>query len=491
MNIIKDQRETIINENNTAQQQLKDVLDKMNRTLKTLDIREHLLGDIDLSILKEEDFRNIDTIILNEGEITNILNIPEGITKFVCKKNLLFTIENLPSSLVHLEITENYLSTIDLAELNKLTHLNLSHNQLSEIENIPKELVELKCSFNHFTHLDLQGLYKLRVLNISNNKITLIENLPQELVDFVYENNPAIEFRNSPVIPNEKVEVEQDIEHQLSYQESLNKYFKLKSAYETKLYEQKKELYKKSGKNIKIARKQISMLKPKCIKCKRAVGTIFTKKDNAYMAMCGDTKNPCKLNIELYAGNYDTTHKLLYEYKEYQDHTKDTIISQKLDTLFNYIDERKSVKKFKKELEDYTMLSGVVKELLDKHNENFNNPQKKELIQKKREIIFEYIENIKSLLEEYEKTDDRDILKSAVEIQVKDLLPETKNLRLLMSEHMEMTIDVEYLIDINENGEEEASKKLDNVFYLFKHDVALSKLDYTFGEQPRVIHFKL
>jgi hypothetical protein len=60
-----------------------------------------------------------------------------------------------------------------------------------------------------------------------------------------------------------------------------------------------------------------------------------------------------------------------------------------------------------------------------------------------------------------------------------------------MSEHMEMTIDVEYLIDIDENGEEEASRKLDNVFYLFKHDVALSKLDYTFGEQPRVIHFKL
>jgi hypothetical protein len=490
MNIIKDQRETIINENNTAQQQLKDVLDKMNRTLKTLDIREHLQGDIDLSILKEQDFRNIDTIILNEGEITNILNIPEGITKFVCKKNLLFTIENLPSSLVHLEITENYLSRIDLAELNKLSHLNLSHNQLSEIENIPKELVELKCSFNHFTHFDLQGLYKLRVLNISNNKITLIENLPQELVDFVYENNPAIEFRNSPIIPNEKIE-EDDIEHQLNYHESLHKYFKLKSIYETKLYEQKKELYKKSGKNIKIARKQISMLKPKCIKCKRAVGTIFTKKDNAYIAMCGDTKDPCKLNIELYAGSFDWVQTKLYEYKEFQEESKDTIIRQKLDTLFNYVDEHKSIKKFKKELEDYTMLSAGMKDLLDKHNENFNNPQKKELIQKKREIIFEYIENIKTLLEEYEKTDDRDILKSAVEIQVKDLLPETKNLRLLMSEHMEMTIDVEYLIDIDENGEEESSKKLDNVFYLFKHDVALSKLDYTFGEQPRVIHFKL
>ena len=492
MNIIKDQRETIINENNTAQQRFNDILDKMNNILKILEIREPLHGDLNLSVLNEEDFKSIDTIILNEGEITNISNIPEGITKFVCKKNLLFTTPKLPSSLVHLEITENYLSTVDLAELNKLTHLNVSHNQLSEIENIPKELVEMKCSYNQFTHLDLNGLSKLKVLNVSNNKITVIENLPLELVDFVYENNPDIEFRNSPVIPNEKIEEEHEIEQEISYQESLNKYFKLKTAYETKLNQQKKKLYEKSDKNIKVARKQFNMLKPACIKCKRAVGTIFTKKDNTYMVMCGNTQDPCKLNIELYAGNFDSIQRRLYEYKEFQEESKDTIIRQKLDTLFNYIDEHKSIKKFKKELEDYSMLSSGMKELLDKHNENFNNVQKKELIQKKRNIIFEYIENIKMLLAEYEKTDDRDLLKSAVEIQVKDLIPETKNLRLLMSEHMEMITDEEFNID--EDGETEEvgkKKKAGNVFYLFKHDVALSKLDYTFGEQPRVIHFKV
>ena len=490
MNIIKDQRETIIKENNTAQQRFNDILDKMNNIQKTLEIREPLYGDLNLSLLNEEDFKSIDTIILNEGEITNITNIPGGIIKFVCKKNLLFTAPKLPSSLVHLEITENYLSTIDLAKLKKLTHVNLSHNQLTEIENIPKELIELKCSYNQFTHFDLDGLSKLKVLHISNNKITFVENLPLEIVEFVYENNPDIEFRNSPVIPNEKVE-EQDIEQEISYQDSLHKYFKLKFDYETKLYQQKKELYKKSGNNIKIARKKISMLKPKCIKCKRAVGTIFTKKDNKYMAMCGNAQDPCKLNIELYAGNFDSLQTKLYEYKDFLEETKDTIIRQKLDTLFNYVDERKSIKKFKQELEDYNILSGALKNLLDTHNENFNNPHKKELIQKKQEIIFEYIENIKKLLEEYEKSDDRDILKSAVEIQVKDLLPETKNLRLLMSEHMEMTMDVEYLIDIDEYGVEEVGKKTGNVFYLFKHDVALSKLDYANSEEPRVIHFKL
>ena len=65
MNIIKDQRETIINENNTAQQRFNDILDKMNNILKILEIREPLHGDLNLSVLNEEDFKSIDTIILN------------------------------------------------------------------------------------------------------------------------------------------------------------------------------------------------------------------------------------------------------------------------------------------------------------------------------------------------------------------------------------------------------------------------------------------
>ena len=107
-------------------------------------------------------------------------------------------------------------------------------------------------------------------------------------------------------------------------------------------------------------------------------------------------------------------------------------------------------------------------------NENYHNPQKNELIQKKREIIYRYIENVRSLLKEYENTENRELLKTAVQLQVEKLFPETENLRRLMSEHMEMTTDKEY---INH--------------YLFKNDVALSKNDFTFGEPQRVIHFRM
>ena len=136
-----------------------------------------------------------------------------------------------------------------------------------------------------------------------------------------------------------------------------------------------------------------------------------------------------------------------------------------------------------RKLEEYNFDSSMFKELLDRHNENYNNPHKKELIQKKSDAIYKYIENIRELLKEYEKTENKEILKSAVYIQTKDLLPEINNLRLLSNEVMEMNYDVVIA------GGFGAIPLLN--YYLFKNDVALSKNDFTFGEPPRVLHFSM
>ena len=107
------------------------------------------------------------------------------------------------------------------------------------------------------------------------------------------------------------------------------------------------------------------------------------------MAICGDTQNPCKLKIEIFSGNFGSNIDLLYKFKEHVDELKDDIIREKLDNLFNYKNEEKSVAIFKKKLEEYNFDSGMFKELLDRHNENYNNPHKNELIkigQKNREI---------------------------------------------------------------------------------------------------------
>lgn len=472
MNIIDKQRETVISENNTAQSVLVALLDKITRRTSVLEFSESLHGDLDFSVIRNSGFMFVHTVILSEGEITSVVNLPEGITHFTCAKNFLTTLEKLPSSLQKLEVPYNYIEAIDLSPCRVLDHANLSNNRLRELKDLPRELTELTVDHNELALVKLTGLKKLKALNVSNNKITVIEDLPENITDFQMENNPSIQFINSPVVPVKKHE--NLVEQEIRYNESLVQYFRMKNEYEGKLFEMRKKAFKSVG-SKKAGRKLAQEVRAKCIHCARPVGTIFTVKDNRYIALCGDAANPCALNIELYRGEFSSLNDLIYTFKEDIEAIKEKIICLKLDTLFDYVSGDKSTALFKEELENYNIDNRIFKELTDKHDENYSNEHKKDLIERKRNTIFMYAEQIANLIEEYKKTENRELLKTAMTLQINNLLPETRNLRLLMNEHMEV------------NQFKYPSGRIEN--YLFQNPVALSKLDYNSDEPPRVIKF--
>ena len=72
MNNSKQEREDIINENNTAQQQLTDILTTYNKQTDILNVNELLYGDIDLTILREQGFQLVKKVFFHPGKITNI-----------------------------------------------------------------------------------------------------------------------------------------------------------------------------------------------------------------------------------------------------------------------------------------------------------------------------------------------------------------------------------------------------------------------------------
>lgn len=471
MNITEQHREHIIVENNTAQKQLLDILENYSRQSASLIVNGALHGDIDFLQLRELGFNLIDTIQLPQGEITSIRNIPKGIKSFTCTNNLLDSLENLPSSLTHLNISDNVITSINVSNLDKLEFLNVSHNKLAQLENIPKNLVELLCDFNQLQQLDLEGNDKLKTLNISNNKITLIENLPEK-VNLIFDNNPSIEFRNSDTsqIGGNNTPEQQD---NTNYTEALNEYFRLKNEYETALHAKRKQIYGKEP-NKKLAKRRINKYTPPCVKCKRNVGTVFSRKDNLYTAICGDTRNPCSLDIKIFPGLLLDFKSMLELNKEIFDEVSDIIIKQKLDTLFNYVSEDEAVKQFKKQIELYSESQNNYIELLDKYNEMYKNKDTLELIKKKENQIFEDIDKNKQLINEFKKTNNREFLVSAVDFQINNILPEIRNLRSLKYEIMEMNFDT-------------VNNQL--VKTLFQQPVSLSKLDYKSGEEQRVISF--
>lgn len=471
MSITNQQRENIIIENNTAQSRLLDILENYSRQSTNLTIQEQLHGDIDLSPLRESGFGLIDTIILGKGEITNIVNIPKGITSFTCAENLLKTIDNLPSSLSSLNLSGNIIEDINVSNLNNLQTLNLSHNKLTQLENLPTNLEELLCDFNQLHQINLEGLNKLKTLNVSNNKITLIENL-DTITNLIYDNNPSINFRNSEVdhIGGD----DNDNEDNTNYKDALNQYFRMKNEYETKIHEKKKRIYEKEP-NKKMAKQLMRKYTPECIKCKRKVGTIFTRDENIYKAICGDTQNPCNLNVELFAGFLLHFKEMFDIIKEEFEETRGIIDTEKLNDMFDYVSSEDNVNLYKKTLELYTENENSYKSYIETHHNMYNNTDTVKSLHKAQDNLFSYIETSKQLIDEYKKTNNREFLKTAMDLRVNEIKRELSTIRRLKYGIMEIVTH--------------PTKKSFPVHTLYQNTVSLDKLDYSSLEQQRVISF--
>lgn len=480
MNIIREQIELVIKDNNTAQGRLIDILENSPKSLEVLEITEELHGDLNFEILKDYELGNIKNIILSKGEITTINGLPKGLVIFECPNNLLTTLENLPISLLTLNIPNNYLEKIDIGTLKVLEILNISNNKLTVLDKLPITLNELDCNNNQIGSLDFKNIQNLKKLNISNNPITVIENLPEGIIDFKTDNTPSIEFRNSALdsitetnsTKEKKIEKEDEEKQKKNYEEALFEFFRLKQEYNKKVLKMKRDAYKKAP-TKKLGRLASVSIKPLCINCKRPVGTIFSnRKDNKYSILCGDKVKPCELNVVIYNGDNKNFYNLLEIFSEENETIKESIIKQKLDTIFNYVTEEKSIELFKNELEIFNETSIINKEYLDKYIEDFHNINKKEFIQKKNNTIFELNEKVKFLLEEYKNKDNKEFLKEALRIQINEIYPEIRNRRMLENE----------LIELDSNDKE---------FYLFKFPIILSKLIYNLGEPPRVIKYSI
>jgi Leucine-rich repeat (LRR) protein len=478
MNVIKEQRDNVIQNNNTAQDRLIAILENIPKSTEVLEFKEELHGDLNFSILTDFEMGNIQSIILKEGEVTSIIGLPSQLKTLECSRNLLEDLENLPEKLETLIISHNYLEIIQLSNLNVLQKLNISHNQIEDIENLPGSLTEFICNNNKLKSLNLNELTELKTLNISNNPITLVENLPEGIVNFVMENTPSIEFRNSSLNSLSKdsflIEKEEEEKKQKkSYKESLFEYFRLKQQYEQSVRKIKRDAYRNEP-TKKMGRMAALSIKPKCINCKRPVGSLFSKRnDDKYTILCGDTSNPCNLNVQIFNGGYVHFVDFIDILKDELNVTKEAIIRQKLDTIFSYISEEQSIEIFKKELESYNSSSTSYKEYLNMYEEYYHSSQKKEFIQKKNNKIFLLNEKVTDLLEEYKKTNNTEFLKTALKIQINEIYPEVRNRSLLENKIREL--------DNNESS---------NNYKLFKYPVEISKIAYNLKEEPRVMKYQ-
>jgi len=474
MNIIDDEIQDILENNNHAQAQFENLLNSYSKETNEIIVKEPLHGELDLSVLVANGFLQVRKIIIGEGKLTRIENIPQKLPKIQvlhCTNNLLKNIENLPTSLEELNLDGNELSEIDISVLDNLKTLYVGHNRLTNLDNFPESLEELHASSNQLTQLDFSSAHSLKVVNISENNILRIENLPDNINELNMENNPDIQFINSN-IPIQPKDMYRGGKKQMDVYEALDKYFKLENKY---LKNEERARTSKKG----------PIGKPKCVNCNRNVGTKFFKKDLHYMAICGDETSPCDLQIDIFMGEYNHIDDVMDLFKESTDNFKVDIIKQKLDTLFNYTSEEASVENFKQLLDRYNEDSDTYKFILDKYNLYMNNDVTKQLIAKYDKDIYTITEKIKVLISEYKETNNKQLLTDATNMQLKDLNPVIQKRRELAHPVMEMNhhnIEKKQIEreDINGNEYDE----------LFQYPFTLDKLTYNSGKPDKVIKFE-
>lgn len=470
MSFIEEQRKQVLEDNNIAQSDFLDFLENLPLDTSVINVNIPLSGDIDGEVLTKCSFKGIHAITFVDGKITSLKNIPEGVTKFHCVGNYLKDLPVLPNSVVDLDLHKNTIKIVNGPWPNDLKELNLSENNIYSLEELPKGLEVLNIDNCGLRVLKLDGILNLRVLHCSGNPGLIIENIPDTLTDLQMDNDVITEVNK---LRNE-YDKEKDLpEKYANFQDSLQTYFEMKNTYNTRVLKIKRETYK-SSKTKKERKIKLKALKPKCIACNRPVGSVFENKGRKFIARCGDTVNPCPLNIELFGGEYENISDTIPIYDGILKYIKQNIIKDKLDVVFQYISEDDGIVYFKDNLDNYTTENHHF-ETLKKENDNlyFDEEQTEKLSIKKKKIS-QIKERIQQMTDTYNIEENPQILKDIMTVYIQELMPEINNNALIKYQTREIDLDIKT-----------------NQYKLFQKHWRINQLEYTFGEYPRVIHFRV
>jgi hypothetical protein len=470
-------------ERNTAQLVIDEKIQQIAANVRETEFSFPMVsmeGDINLSRLQSLHIHSI--VAKHRTHITGVYGIPEGIKNIQLENLYLVEAPQLPKSIETVNLEGNYIETVDFSAASNLRVLKLGKNRLKSLGELPKSLEELYIDNNFIRRLDLAGLSRLRILHCRNNKTIRIENIPASIVDLqVEEGNPQI-LLDYDYLPTSSLAEDNHRAKgtEQEFVESMHDYFEMKNKYEKSAMDSRisaKISALKRGVSEKMASKIAKQFRPKCVNCKRPVGTVFKTRQDRLIAYCGDTVEPCPLRIEIFKGDFESELVLAKYVTEDLENTKEQIIRQKMDVLFDYTSEEETVAKFKDLIEDYSLYSFIHKGNVDIRDERIFNAHKRELIKAKILRLNEIKGKMNAYMDEYKETGNRDMVHSAMDVYIREYMPEVNNLRLLKYSVMEM---IEPL---------EGTYKQNYVMKLNQSVSSLRQLETLHGEIPRVLKF--
>ena len=226
------------------------------------------------------------------------------------------------------------------------------------------------------------------------------------------------------------IDKEKEIEQEVN--NAMKTYYKLKSEYEDKRYANKLQIINNKALSWKEKRHAFQKLAPKCINCNRPVGTIFSNKlidlEHHLMAVCGDKKEPCQLNIDINKGIIMDNYTFAMDDKKLIDDIKTQVIIDKNDLLFGYITSETAVSKFDAIKEQLKDLTQSYEYSIQQYYNIVDNTEKQEDLLKTQSELNANISALKHMMQDYDKTQNVSMANDAVELYVNEIMPKLKKI---------------------------------------------------------------
>jgi hypothetical protein len=426
-----------------SQQAFEEFVNKLSPNIETCHIPISLEGPIDLRSLDVPDHRPTELSFV-DGGITELNNIPTTVRILRIDQNAL---THLPAELKNLNIcvcNNNKITDFNPDHFPKLEELYIADNQLSgHLGNLPPNLTTLEIKNNYLVELDMQNSPNCTYISCRNNPgMERIMNVPASGVSdpaFVCDYNSWVTVSYMDEEQNSKTsKTPGEPSDAMVIENTLDYYYKLKSRYEN---QRKDDLYviQQMPIDVRDKKKMARAIPKKCVNCKKKGGTHFWRQNGTLRAECGAPANEkCKLNISIPLGTVADVPYLLKLTKDDMDEKQENIMRLKMDTLFNYISETASAKRFKEELEMYQADEAMHNTYKEYEENVIKDPIREKLIKKKTSEIQHILKDVRKMIETYKESGDRTVLRDAVDKQIGELHVEIQALRHLKYPVMEM-----------------------------------------------------
>jgi len=256
----------------------------------------------------------------------------------------------------------------------------------------------------------------------------------------------------------------------------LDLFYKLKDQYQKTFKNQYiTPIVQSKASKIEKRKKYIALPKPKCVNCKRNVGTLFKIQtsdelnNKTFIAKCGDTSSPCPLSIKFVLPN---TNNINFEINGLNDQSlvnllrkeKDDIIILKNDAMFGFITKEQMTKTFNTMNRTINETGKIYENYINIYVENVMSPEKEEELKKIKEEFAINKQLFAEYMNEFKKTGNPMNLKNGMQFYVSSLVP-------LMKKITNLTYSVRYM-ELDENT---------NVYYLKLLTHTLAQMEVYYG----------